>query len=63
MACDGDTFVRAMNAAVALVAGFLLPDALQFSGIAGQIISAAIGAIILLFIVSLFSRLSSRKAA
>jgi uncharacterized membrane protein YeaQ/YmgE (transglycosylase-associated protein family) len=40
----------------AIIAGFLLPGFLQFGGIAGQIISAAIGAIILLFIVSLLNR-------
>jgi uncharacterized membrane protein YeaQ/YmgE (transglycosylase-associated protein family) len=40
----------------AIIAGFLLPGFLQFGGIPGQIISAAIGAIILLFIVSLLNR-------
>jgi uncharacterized membrane protein YeaQ/YmgE (transglycosylase-associated protein family) len=42
----------------AIVAGFLLPGYMP-AGIAGQIISAAIGAIILLFII----RLVSRRAA
>ena len=40
----------------AIIAGYLLPGFLQFSGIAGQIISAAIGAIILLFLVNLVYR-------
>jgi uncharacterized membrane protein YeaQ/YmgE (transglycosylase-associated protein family) len=40
----------------AIIAGFLLPDILQFGGIAGQIVSAAIGAIILLFLVKLVNR-------
>ena len=39
----------------AIVAGFLLPGYMP-AGIAGQIISAAIGAIILLFIIGLVSR-------
>ena len=43
----------------ALIAGYLLPGYLNFSGIAGQIISAAIGAIILLFLVSLVRRIAS----
>jgi uncharacterized membrane protein YeaQ/YmgE (transglycosylase-associated protein family) len=40
----------------AIVAGFLLPSYMTVAGIAGQIISAAIGAIILLFIIGLVSR-------
>ncbi|HWJ19336.1 MAG TPA: GlsB/YeaQ/YmgE family stress response membrane protein [Geobacterales bacterium] len=40
----------------ALVAGALLPGFLHFSGIVGQIISAAIGAIILLALVNFVSR-------
>lgn len=44
----------------AIIAGALLPGFLQFPGIVGQIISAAIGAIILLVLVSLVSR---RRAA
>ncbi len=40
----------------AIIAGFLLPGFFQFPGIVGQIISAAIGAIILLFLVSVVSR-------
>jgi uncharacterized membrane protein YeaQ/YmgE (transglycosylase-associated protein family) len=39
----------------AIVAGFLLPGYMP-AGIAGQIISAAIGAIILLFIIGFVSR-------
>jgi uncharacterized membrane protein YeaQ/YmgE (transglycosylase-associated protein family) len=40
----------------AIIAGALLPGFLHFSGIIGQIISAAIGAIILLVLVSFVSR-------
>jgi uncharacterized membrane protein YeaQ/YmgE (transglycosylase-associated protein family) len=40
----------------AIVAGFLLPGVIPVSGIAGQIISATIGAIILLFAVSLIRK-------
>ena len=40
----------------AIIAGALLPGFLHFSGILGQIISAAIGAIILLVLVSFVSR-------
>ncbi len=40
----------------AIIAGALLPGFLQFSGIAGEIISAAIGAIVLLVLVSFVSR-------
>ena len=43
----------------AIIAGALLPGYLHFSGIGGQIISAAIGAIILLFLVSLVRRMAS----
>ena len=43
----------------AIIAGYLLPGYLNFSGIGGQIISAAIGAIILLFLVSLVRRMAS----
>ena len=42
----------------AIIAGALLPGYLHFSGIGGQIISAAIGAIILLFLVSLVLRMA-----
>ncbi len=40
----------------AVIAGFLLPGFLPLEGIAGQIISAAIGAIILLSLISLVKR-------
>jgi uncharacterized membrane protein YeaQ/YmgE (transglycosylase-associated protein family) len=40
----------------AIIAGTLLPGFLHFSGIVGQIISDAIGAIILLFLVNLVYR-------
>jgi uncharacterized membrane protein YeaQ/YmgE (transglycosylase-associated protein family) len=40
----------------AIVAGFLLPGFLPLEGIAGQIISATIGAVILLFVIGLVSR-------
>ncbi len=40
----------------AVIAGFLLPGVLPFDGIGGQVIAAAIGAIILLFIISLVNR-------
>ena len=40
----------------AIIAGALLPGFLHFPGIIGEIISAAIGAVILLFLVSLVSR-------
>ena len=40
----------------AIIAGFLLPGVFQFLGIFGEIISAAIGVIILLFLVNLFHR-------
>jgi uncharacterized membrane protein YeaQ/YmgE (transglycosylase-associated protein family) len=40
----------------ALVAGFLFPGFLPFGGLVGAIISAAIGAIILLLIVGLIKR-------
>ncbi len=40
----------------AIIAGALLPGYFHFSGIVGQIISAAIGAIILLFLINLVSR-------
>ena len=40
----------------AIIAGSLLPGFLQFPGIVGQIISAAIGAIILLALVNLVAR-------
>ena len=43
----------------AIIAGYFLPGVLQFSGIAGQIISAAIGAIILLFLINLINRRAS----
>lgn len=40
----------------AIIAGFLLPGYLPFAGIVGQIISATIGALILLFVISLVKR-------
>lgn len=40
----------------AIVAGALLPGFLHFPGIIGQIVSAAIGAVILLALVSFVSR-------
>ncbi len=40
----------------AIIAGFLLPGILPLSGIVGQIISAAIGAIIFLSLISLVKR-------
>ena len=43
----------------AVVAGVLLPGYTPVAGIPGQIISAAIGAIILLFLVSLVRRIAS----
>jgi uncharacterized membrane protein YeaQ/YmgE (transglycosylase-associated protein family) len=43
----------------AIVAGFLLPGYIPVAGIAGQIINAAIGAIILLLLVSLVRRMAS----
>ena len=43
----------------AIIAGAFLPGYLHFSGIGGQIISAAIGAIILLFLLSLVRRIAS----
>lgn len=41
----------------AIVAGLLLPGILPIEGIPGQIISATIGAIILLFLVGVFRRI------
>ena len=43
----------------AIIAGYLLPGYLHFSGIVSQMINAAIGAIILLFLVSLVRRIAS----
>jgi uncharacterized membrane protein YeaQ/YmgE (transglycosylase-associated protein family) len=40
----------------AIVAGFLLPGYIPVAGIAGQIISATIGAVILLFVIGLVRR-------
>ncbi len=40
----------------ALVAGFLFPGFLPFGGLIGQIISATLGAVILLFVVGLIKR-------
>jgi uncharacterized membrane protein YeaQ/YmgE (transglycosylase-associated protein family) len=40
----------------AIIAGALLPGFLHFPGVLGQIVTAAIGAIILLFLVNLVSR-------
>ncbi|MEM9331810.1 MAG: GlsB/YeaQ/YmgE family stress response membrane protein [Pseudomonadota bacterium] len=40
----------------ALVAGFLLPGFFPFGGILGQIISATIGAVVLLFVIKLVKR-------
>ena len=42
----------------AIIAGTLLPGFLHFSGIIGQIISDAIGAIILLFLVNFVYRMA-----
>ena len=42
----------------AIIAGALLPGFLHFSGIVGQIISDAIGAIILLFLVNFVYRIA-----
>ena len=42
----------------AIIAGALLPGYLHFSGIVGQIISDAIGAIILLFLVNFVYRMA-----
>jgi uncharacterized membrane protein YeaQ/YmgE (transglycosylase-associated protein family) len=42
----------------AIIAGALLPSFLHFSGIIGQIISDAIGAIILLFLVNFVYRMA-----
>ena len=43
----------------AIVAGLLLPGILPIGGIPGEIISATIGAIILLFLVGVFRRIAS----
>lgn len=40
----------------AIVAGFLLPGFIPVGGIPGQIISATIGAVILLFVIGLVKR-------
>lgn len=40
----------------AFIAGLLLPGIIALSGLVGQIISATIGAVILLFIVSLIKK-------
>jgi len=40
----------------AIIAGALLPGFLHFPGIIGQIVSAAIGAILLIFLINLVSR-------
>jgi uncharacterized membrane protein YeaQ/YmgE (transglycosylase-associated protein family) len=40
----------------AIVAGYLLPGVIPIPGILGQIIDAAIGAVILLFVISLVTR-------
>ncbi|MEM7216602.1 MAG: GlsB/YeaQ/YmgE family stress response membrane protein [Pseudomonadota bacterium] len=40
----------------AVVAGFLLPGVIPIAGIVGQIISATIGAVILLFVIKLLKR-------
>ena len=42
----------------AIVAGLLLPGILPIGGIPGQIVSATIGAIILLFLVGIFRRIA-----
>jgi uncharacterized membrane protein YeaQ/YmgE (transglycosylase-associated protein family) len=42
----------------AIVAGLLLPGILPIGGIPGEIISATIGAIILLFLVGVFRRIA-----
>ena len=41
-----------------IVAGFLLPGYIPVAGIIGQIITAAIGAIILLFVIGLVRRVA-----
>ena len=43
----------------AIIAGYLLPGYIPVAGIGGQIISATIGAIILLFVISLFRRIAA----
>ncbi len=43
----------------AIVAGYILPGYLPISGIAGEIISATIGAIILLFVVGVLRRVTA----
>ncbi|MCI4664287.1 MAG: GlsB/YeaQ/YmgE family stress response membrane protein [Neomegalonema sp.] len=40
----------------ALVAGFLLPGILPLAGLVGQIVSATIGAVILLFVIGLVKK-------
>lgn len=40
----------------ALIAGFLLPGILPFTGILGQIVSATIGALILLIVLGILRR-------
>jgi len=40
----------------AVVAGFLLPGLLAIDGILGGLVSATIGAVILLFVIGLFQR-------
>ena len=43
----------------ALIAGFLLPNFIPIEGLVGQIISATIGAIILLFVIGLIKQATS----
>ena len=43
-----------VGVAGALVAGFLFPGFLPFGGLIGQIISATLGALILLFVIGFF---------
>lgn len=43
----------------ALVAGFLFPNLIPIGGIVGQIVSATIGAIVLLFVIGLIRRATS----
>jgi len=43
-----------VGVAGALVAGFLFPSFLPFGGLIGQIISATLGALILLFVIGFF---------
>ena len=52
----GNIFVGMLGA---IIAGYLLPGYLHFSGIVSLMINAAIGAIILLLLVNLLRRIAS----